>query len=46
MDELTEKEKELIEAIRNYKKAFPNGEKQLMYYINEVLAELLDEPLN
>lgn len=28
--ELTEKEKDLIEAIRNYKRAYPNGQKQLL----------------
>ena len=46
MERLTEKEKELIEAIRNYKKAYPNGEQELRFYINQVLAELMDEPEN
>ncbi len=39
---LTEKEKELIEAIRNYRKAFPNGQSELWYYINQLVAELTD----
>lgn len=30
---LTEKEEELIRAIRNYRKSFPNGYPQLLYYI-------------
>ena len=40
---LTEKEKELIEAIRNYRKAFPNGQEALTYYIQQLVAELMDE---
>lgn len=30
---LTEKEEELIRAIRNYRKSFPKGYPQLLYYI-------------
>ena len=30
----TEKEKELIEAIRNYRKAYPNGARELEFYIS------------
>lgn len=40
--ELTEKEWELIETIRNYKKAYPNGKKELEWYIEILLNELLD----
>lgn len=45
LTELTEKEWDLIETIRNYKRSFPNGEPQIKYYINELYAELMDEPL-
>ncbi|MDR1876842.1 MAG: hypothetical protein LBQ84_04390 [Flavobacteriaceae bacterium] len=40
--ELTDKEWELIQAIRNYHKAYPNGEKALIWYIERLLEELLD----
>ncbi|MGV4536502.1 hypothetical protein [Ornithobacterium rhinotracheale] len=40
--ELTDKEWELIQAIRNYKRAFPNGAKKLIIYIQELLADLLE----
>ena len=40
--ELTDKEWELIQAIRNYKKAYPNGSKSLIRYIHELLGDLLD----
>lgn len=39
--ELTDKEWELIEAIRNYKKSYPRGKKELSWYIQQVLNELL-----
>jgi hypothetical protein len=39
---LTEKEKDLIEAIRNYRRSFPNGEASQRYYIEQTLAELMD----
>ena len=45
LTELTEKEWDLIETIRNYKKSFPHGEPRIRYYINALFAELLDEPL-
>lgn len=40
--ELTDKEQELIEAIRNYKRAYPNGQRNLERYILDILYELLD----
>lgn len=40
--ELTEKEEELIRAIRNYQKSFPNGYPQLLYYIQHLVDELTD----
>jgi hypothetical protein len=38
---LTEKEKELIEAIRNFKKAKHNYSNELYYYVVRLLEELL-----
>ena len=43
MINLTEKEREFIEAVRNYKRAYPNGYSELRYYIDTLYAELLDE---
>ena len=44
--ELTEKEEELIRAIRNYQKSFPNGYPQLLYYIQHLVDELTDHPVS
>jgi len=41
---LNEKEEELIRAIRNYRKSFPNGYPQLLYYIQQIVDELTDLP--
>lgn len=41
---LTEKEEELIRAIRNYRKSYPNGYPQLLYYIQQIVDELTDLP--
>lgn len=41
---LTEKEEELIRAIRNYQMSFPNGYPQLLYYIQQLVDELTDLP--
>ncbi|WP_289763990.1 ArsR family transcriptional regulator [uncultured Duncaniella sp.] len=41
---LTEKEVELIMAIRNYRRSYPNGHPQLLYYIQQLLDELTDLP--
>lgn len=38
----TEKEKELIEALRNYRKAYPNGKRELEYYIMELVNDLME----
>lgn len=40
--ELTEQEEELIRAIRNYQRSYPNGYPQLLYYIQELLDNLID----
>ena len=42
---LTEKEFDLIESIRNYKRSYPFGDPQIRWYIEQQFAELLDEPL-
>ena len=40
---LTEKEYDLIMAIRNYKKSYPNGDPEILWYIERLFNELLDE---
>lgn len=40
--ELTEKEKELIQALRNYRKAFPNGQRNLELYVMDLVYELME----
>ena len=39
---LTDKEEELIQAIRNYRRAYPNGEKNLEIYIIDLVYELME----
>lgn len=41
--ELTDKEKDLIEMIRNFRSARPNGAKEFEYYIRQLLDELMYE---
>lgn len=41
---LTEKEEELIRAIRNYRRSFPNGYPNFLYYIQQLVDELTDLP--
>lgn len=36
---LAEKEEELIRAIRNYQRSYPNGYPQLLYYIQQLVDE-------
>ena len=43
--ELTEKEFDLIETVRNYKRSFPRGEPGLRWSLRVMLEELLEEPL-
>ena len=38
----TAKEDELIQAIRNYRKAYPNGERNIEIYIMDLLYELME----
>ena len=40
--EITVEEQFLIETIRNYRKAYPNGARMLENEINEILDELMD----
>ena len=40
--EITEQENDLIEAIRNYRKSYPNGKKELLYYAQVLFEELTD----
>ena len=42
MQKFDEEAKDLIAAIRNYRKAYPNGEFWLKHDIYERVAELLD----
>ncbi len=39
----SEKEKELIQAIRNYRRAYPNGQKNLEIYIMDLVYELMED---
>lgn len=39
---LTDKEEELIQAIRNYRRAYPNGQRNLEIYIMDLVYELMD----
>lgn len=38
----TEKEDELIQAIRNYRRAYPNGQRNLEIYILDFVYELME----
>ena len=40
---LTENEFDLIMAIRNYKRSYPNGYPEIRWYIERLFNELLDE---
>lgn len=40
--QLTEEEWQLINAIRNYRKAYPNGARMLEREINDLIDELMD----
>lgn len=39
---ITEKEEELIQALRNYRKAYPNGERNLEIYIMDLVYDLME----
>lgn len=38
--ELTEEEADLIEAIRAYKRSYPNGHPQLLFYAQKLFDEM------
>lgn len=38
--EITEQEDELIEAIRNYQRSFPNGKREMLRFAKEIFDEL------
>lgn len=40
--ELTDNEEELIQAIRNYRRAYPNGQRNLEIYIMDLVYELME----
>lgn len=42
---LTEKEFDLIETVRNWKKSYPRGEQELRWAAMRMLEELFDELL-
>lgn len=42
--EVTEAEFELLEAIRNYNKSYPDGYPQLMWYATELFDNMLRQP--
>ena len=43
---LSEKEFDLIEAIRNHKKSYPNGSPEIRWYIEKLFNELIAEAEN
>lgn len=41
---LSEDEADLIEAIRNLVKSFPNGYEEQVYYVTQLFEEMIDMP--
>lgn len=41
---VTEKEEELIEAIRNFRKSYPRGNPQLLWYAQQLFDEMMEPP--
>ena len=41
---VTEKEEELIEAIRNFRKSYPSGIAQLLWYGQQLFDEMIEPP--
>ena len=41
---VSDKEEELIAAIRNYKKSFPRGNPQLLWYAQQLFDEMIEPP--
>ena len=44
MMEVTPDERELLEAIRNYNKSFPDGYPQLLWYATELFDNMIRQP--
>ncbi|MCD8296024.1 MAG: ArsR family transcriptional regulator [Prevotella sp.] len=44
--ELTEKELELIYAIRNYRNSYPNGHPELLWYAQQIFDKLVEDHWN
>ena len=42
--EVTPEERELLEAVRNYNKSFPDGYPQLLWYAQELFDNLVRQP--
>jgi hypothetical protein len=42
--ELTPEERELIEAVRNYNKSYPDGYPQLLLYAQRLFDNMLRQP--
>lgn len=40
---LTELERDIIEAGRNYKRSYPNGAVELRFYLDRLIDEWLDD---
>ena len=41
--ELTPEERELLEAVRNYNKSYPDGHPQLLWYAQELFDNLIKQ---
>lgn len=41
---LSEEEAELIDAIRNYRRSFPNGYPNYLFYVRRLFEELVEMP--
>jgi hypothetical protein len=44
MMEVTPEERELLEAVRNYNKSFPDGFPQLLWYAQELFDNMIRQP--
>lgn len=42
--EVSEQEEELLEAIRNYNKSFPDGYPQLLWYAQRLFDDMIRQP--
>jgi len=44
MMEVSPEERELLEAVRNYNKSFPDGYPQLLWYAQELFDNMIRQP--